>query len=438
MYCGYIVELKDLRKHSNADRLQCAEVFGNNVIVDLSYHDGQKCVFFPTDGQLGKEYAEKNNLVRKKDEQGNEIGGYLDPEKRNIKAIRLRGEKSEGIALPVETLKDWCNIDELQVGDKITVLNGVEICTKYIPGKSKVHSSNGAKGKTVQRIPSIIYPLFKQHVDTEQLMFNQVAFKYGDKCNITLKMHGTSARTSYSLAERKGKLNWWQKLTKKKPPVIKEWEFVSGSRRTILKDVVGGYYGDDSFRKKWHNVFVNKLEKGETVYYEIVGWVNDNTPIMPSCDNGKIKDKEIKKLYGDTTVFSYGCERGQNNAYVYRMTLTNEDGYEVEYPDWLMRRRCEQMGVNCVPKFEEFRFISWDDLIARVEAYCDGVDPIGKTHVREGVVVRIENRNTFTAYKHKNITFKILEGIIKENADVPDMEEAQEVGGADEVSVSSM
>lgn len=440
MYCGYIVELKDLRKHSNADRLQCVEIFGNNVIVDLSYHDGQKCVFFPTDGQLGKEYAEQNNLVRKKDEQGNEIGGYLDPEKRSIKAIRLRGEKSEGLILPVETLKDWCNIDELRVGDKITVLNGVEICTKYIPGKSKVknHSSSGVKKNDLKESPPISYPLFKQHVDTEQLMFNQDAFKYGDKCNITLKMHGTSARTSYSLAVQESRLTWWQKLMKKKPPISKEWKFVSGSRRTILKDFTGGYYGNDSFRQKWHDFFVGKLEKGETVYYEIVGWVNDNTSVMPSCDNKKIKDKEIKKLYGDTTVFSYGCEQGQNNAYVYRMTLTNEDGYTVEYPDWLIRRRCEQMGVNCVPKFDEFMFTSWDDLLTRVESYYDGVDPIGKTHVREGVVVRIENRNTFTAYKHKNITFKILEGIIKDNADAPDMEEAQEIGEIDEMSMPSV
>jgi hypothetical protein len=42
-------------------------------------------------------------------------------------------------------------------------------------------------------------------------------------------------------------------------------------------------------------------------------------------------------------------------------------------------------------------------------------------------VVRILNRPTFTAYKHKNFSFKVLEGIIKDTAEVPDMEEAQEV-----------
>ena len=48
------------------------------------------------------------------------------------------------------------------------------------------------------------------------------------------------------------------------------------------------------------------------------------------------------------------------------------------------------------------------------EKYYDGPDPIGKTHVREGVVVRIINRPKFTAYKHKNFLFKQISGIISD------------------------
>ena len=60
----------------------------------------------------------------------------------------------------------------------------------------------------------------------------------------------------------------------------------------------------------------------------------------------------------------------------------------------------------------------------KAELYFDGPEPIDPTHIREGVVVRIINRPTFTAYKHKNLDFKILEGIIKNDATAPDMEEA--------------
>ena len=67
------------------------------------------------------------------------------------------------------------------------------------------------------------------------------------------------------------------------------------------------------------------------------------------------------------------------------------------------------------------------DHAAIAEQYYDGPDPIGKTHVREGVVIRIVNRPKFCAYKHKNWFFKALEGIVKVEAEVPDMEEMEYV-----------
>ena len=51
-YCGYITRLKNVRKHSNADRLLLADCFGNTVIVGLEYQEGQLGVYFPVDGQL--------------------------------------------------------------------------------------------------------------------------------------------------------------------------------------------------------------------------------------------------------------------------------------------------------------------------------------------------------------------------------------------------
>lgn len=420
MYCGYIVQLQNLRKHSNADRLQCVDIFGNNVIVDMSYHEGQIVVFFPVDGRLSDEYALANNLVRKKDETGKNIGGYLEPEKNNIRALKLRGEKSEGLVMPVETLSSYVNIETLKIGDKITTLNGRLICEKYVPKRTSAKAENGkAKSKNISKKEK--YPIFTEHIDTEQLMYNKAAFKVGDKCTITLKMHGTSSRHSSSIKCEQIKKNFLEKLLRKEPRTKKEWNYVSGTRRCILEDFDGGFYGSNEFRKTWHDFFEGKLEKGETVYGEIVGYVDNHTPIMGSCSTSKLQDKEAKKLYGKEMVFSYGCNPGENQCYVYRMTLTNEDGYTVEYPDWLMRLRCEQMGINCVPLFETFEYTSWEDLMERVEKYYDGVDPIGKTHIREGVVVRIENRPKFTAFKHKNFTFKLVSGIISENADTTNM-----------------
>ena len=430
MYCAYITTIKELRKHNNADRLQCATIFGNNVIVDLSYKEGQRVIYFPVDGQLGEDFAKENNLVRIKDENGNNIGGYLDPDKRNITALKLRGEQSDGLVLPIEVLEKYVDTDTLLDGDQITVINGFEICKKYIPKVQPRQNKQytGAIKNRKEENEKVTYPFFVQHIDTAQLAYNEKAFKQGDTCYITLKMHGTSARTMNAIEVTKKKRNrFLKKVFKLKDKTSRQYKVVSGTRRVTLKNYDGGYYGNNSFRQKYHDLFNSRLPKGAESFYEIVGYVNDETTIMGKCKNALIKDKAFTKQYGDETIFSYGCEQGENECYVYRMTLTNEDGFTVEIPFEQLQIECEKIGVKCVPLFDKFIFTTWDDLMERVEKYYDGADPIGKSHIREGIVVRIDNRPSFTAYKHKNFYFKCLEGIIKDNSVAPDMEEAEEL-----------
>ena len=475
-HCGYVVCVENLRPHSNADRLQVATFFGNDTCVGLDVVKGEIGIYFPTDLQLSEEYCEQNNLVRKKDDAGNNIGGYMDPSKRNVTTIRLRGEKSDGLYMPLSSVVyTGVNLDDLNPGDTISVVNGHPICDKYIP---RSNSSNRVKqGNKTRMVKVPVAPLFKEHADTEQLAYNLSAFKPGDFVEITLKMHGTSQRTGY-MPVFKGYKNtsWWGKIANavnpKKPmgsltkklykqalnyaiPVY-DWGYVSGTRRTVLENYEGGYYGSNEFREEHSKTFEGKLLKGETVYYEVVGFTTSGAPIMGDCDNKKLNDKEFIKQYGPITRFSYGCspvddwERGpvpRSDIYVYRMTMTNEDGDVVEYTPDFMRYRCEQMGVKTVP-------VMWSGIIPAytgdpaaislgqtagehikeiAERYYYGPDPIGKTHVREGVVVRIVNRPKFTAYKHKNFEFKCLSGIA-----IADAEANGSLDGLDEDILTEM
>lgn len=433
LHCGYITKLKNVRKHPNADRLQLADVFMTTVVVGLEAKEGDIVLYFPTDLQLSKEYAEKNNLVRKKDENGKNIGGFLDPDKRNIKAINLRGEKSDGLVVGLETLKDFTDINKLKVGDTISTVGGHLICEKYIPrnNRSASHSSRqlGKKGRRNSHLETINFPDFKQHSSTAQLQYNLNEFKEGDLCYITLKLHGTSGRTGHLPKHYKPKTNLLQRLFRRSLKKKVTYDYITGSRRVDLVDIdkKDGFYGSNEFRKEWHDFFKGKLHKGETVYYEIVGFVDKNKPVMADCNNKKLNDKEFIKKYGDTTRFTYGCEDGENDIYVYRITITTPNGYVVELPWELVKLRCEQMGVKYAPEFDKFLFTTQDDLIKRVEEFESGADPIGKTHIREGVVIRLDGRKDFTALKHKNFEFKVLEGIIKESATEPDIEEEQEL-----------
>lgn len=456
MYNAYVTRIKNVRKHPNADRLQLGECFGNTVCVNLDYKDGQIGVYFPTDGQLSVDFAEKNNLLRKKDDAGNNIGGYMDPDKRNVTAIRLRGEKSDGLFLPLESLSYFGDISVLKEGDRIDNFNGHEICCKYIP-KRNVRHGHPSNGNRTRKKKVATAPLFAEHADTEQLSYNLGAFKPGDEVEISLKMHGTSQRTAYLPVLKGYKKTFMDKLLRREGTPVYDWGYVSGTRRVVLDDYDGGYYGSNEFREQHSKAFENKLMKGETVYYEVVGFTTNGTPIMGDGNNSKV-GKEFVKQYGETTTFSYGCAPSeseyvmsywdepentqpcevqtipQSDIYVYRMTMTNEDGFVVEYAPDYMRYRCEQMGIKCVEVFERF-FIPENDygdspgdfVLHEAERFYAGPDPVGKTHTREGVVVRILNRPKFCAYKHKNFEFKVLEGIIKDNASAPDMEEAQEV-----------
>jgi hypothetical protein len=446
-HCGYVVQINELHPHSNADRLQVTVIFSQNVIVDLNTKVGYLGVFFPIDLQLSEEYCEKNNLVRRKDEFGNNVGGYLDPDKRNIRAMKLRGEKSEGLFMPLESLA-YTGETKFEVGNKIDVLNGHEICRKYIP---KVQNRQGhvSEGNRTRKHHVPIAPLFAEHVDTEQLAYNLAAFKPGDQIEITLKMHGTSGRTGHLPKFQGYKRTFWDKIFRREGTPIYDWGYVTGTRRCVINDFNdgGGFYGDNAFREPYARFFEGKLHKGETVYYEIVGFTNTGAPIMAQVANSKISDKEFTKQYGKITTFSYGCypegvlhkgtiaetEVPQSACYVYRITSTNEDGDVIEYPPDYMRYRCEQMGAKCVPllwhgEIPEVLSVEPGEWVKNIaENYYDGPDPIGKTHVREGVVVRIVNRPKFCAYKHKNFSFKVLEGIAKDLAAAPDMEEAQDL-----------
>lgn len=475
-YTGFVCQIKNLRDHPNGDNLYLGECFGNTVAVSRNgYTPDMTGVYFPTDGQLSTEFCQNNNLLRLRDENGHSIpgGGYMDPDKRNVTAIKLRGEKSDGLFLPLTCL-DYCFEDgaaaHLKIGDTIDVVNGHDICTKYIPRGTK-RVGKPTTGNRTRKKNAPIAPLFTEHADTEQLAYNMDAFKPGDEIEITLKMHGTSQRTGYLPVISGYTGPGWAMTVIKHPKLFKrlqdkameaitplyDWGYVSGTRRTVLENFDGGFYGSNAFRKQHEDLFRGKLWKGETVYYEVVGFTDDGAPIMASCSNKKLNDKEFVKKYGDTTTFSYGCSptgtkrmvgedadgrfmidvaTPKSDIYVYRMTMTNEDGNVVEYPPDFMRYRCEQMGVKTVPVFwrgiipenpasADDPTIEPGEWIKNVaERFYDGPDPIGKTHVREGVVVRITNKPKFCAYKHKNWYFKALEGIVKVEAEAPDMEEA--------------
>ena len=128
-----IVTVTKLRRHENADRLLCSDILGYHVITDLSCSPGQRMVFFPAGSLLDKGFAEEICSL---------TGGFLHRKRRKIRTVKIRGEVSEGLLLPIEVLSKYTDFKELRDGDSFSELNGTEICSIPIPERMDIDPIN--------------------------------------------------------------------------------------------------------------------------------------------------------------------------------------------------------------------------------------------------------------------------------------------------------
>lgn len=175
--------------------------------------------------------------------------------------------------------------------------------------------------------------------------------------------------------------------------------------KNFIKNRTTDFYGYDLWAEVGKTHFENKLHKGETVYYEIVGYKKDGGFIQGP--------------------FDYGCEVGEHKIMVYRITQTNADGIVTELQWNQVKERCEEIGVPHVIELfygrAEYLFPElktdehWHEnfLEKMKEKYVYDQDcPHSKNKVpAEGIVIRKEGLN-IECFKLK--AFRFLEYESKE------------------------
>lgn len=407
MYKAIISQIT-VRPHPNADKIQLGTCFGHQVVVGLDTKSGDVGIFFPPDGQISLEYAEANKLLKKD-------GGYFD-DNRRVRAQKFRQEKSEGLWMPLSSLAYVGSFD-VTVGTMLDTLNGHAICNKYETKRTRVAGSKNRNKVAVHNM------YFKKHIDTEQFRFFKDSIPDNSYIIITEKLHGTSGRYGHVLSEQPRK--WWQKLLRIEPKL--EYSYLLGSRNVILNSKVTpytgeSYYGNEQFR--YDSVQGITLHKGETIYYELVGDCAVDKSIMPPQP---IKDKELKAKYGEFMKYKYSLPPGATELFVYRITMVNEEGVVTELSWQQVKQRCHELGLLYVPELLQFgrgSKRSKDSLVNTVENYTEGSSTLDPTHIREGVVVRVESEKGTSWYKNKSFTFGVLEGYIKDDDNYVDTEEA--------------
>jgi hypothetical protein len=435
---AYVCRLKGITPIEGADRIVQSTMFNETVITGIDNKEGTLGLLFDCDTQLSHEFASNNNLYRHAELNVNkEVTGYLE-ENRRIRPIKLRGVKCSAMFIPTNSLEFTGYMNGLYEGEELDSYNNIPICNKYISEETR-KSQNQQKA-----VKKNLVPTFKEHIDTDQLSKNMDKIKEGDLVIVTEKLHGSSMRAGYLpvFVDDTSLINKWitklkifGDLTKKRS----EYKFVIGSRRVVKS--VGekiitdeGYHDTDIWSLSAREYFEGKLHKGETVYAEIVGYEPTGSPIMNSASNEKLKPfmekdeyKAFIQKYGNMTEFHYGLEKGQYEVYVYRITMTNEDGESIDYSWKQVQNRCERLGVKTCPTYMSKVATSlWTN--ETVEMFFsemrDEPSIVFPQHIKEGICVRIENGSmTPIILKDKTQTFKILENIIKDNGKI-DLEEA--------------
>lgn len=408
-----------------SDHIVIGTCRGYQVIVNKSTVDGQLGVFFEAGGQLSEEFANVNDLIRRKNQDGTPAGGFFENNRR-VNALKLRGAKSEGFWCPLEHLSfTGARLEDLKEGDVFEVLNGHEICHKYFtPATLRAQA-----GRSKCRMPLDI-PMFPKHVETDAFRKSIAHIPIGAVLHISKKLHGTSFRYGHVLDVRL--LAGWRRLwawIRRVPAIEHIWAHINGSRNVVLKKRVGdGFYGAEKFRFMATDRIV--LRRGEVIYGELVGYTETGQPIMAAHSTAGLKDKSITKQYGDRMVYAYGCQPGEFCMYVYRIVQHGPDGNAVELPWHSVVSRCRELGLTPVPHVETMIYDgNQDTLRQRIDMLVngDGKDPVASildaTHIEEGVVIRYESEHGTGWLKEKQVIFGILEGYLKESDDFVDAEE---------------
>lgn len=408
-YLAKIVKLGQAVKHPNADKLQGFVIDFNRVWTDMSYKEGNVVVYFPLECQLNPELLSYLNLYQHSElNQDKEKKGYFTDSGR-VKAIKLRGEPSEGIVLTMQCIYEWLNFKtgvkniDYHFNLQFDSFDDIWICKKYVPKFTKQQGEpNQQKSKNKVKITSLIGEgQFHLHRNTPKLKDNLHQIQPDDIISITDKWHGTSAVFSNVIVKRQ--LSWFEKFLLWCGIKIQTEKYgLVYSSRTVVKDVDGIKQAEGRF----YNVDIwgvvnkeleGKILKGITLYGEIVGYLPTGKGIQGQYD--------------------YGCSIGQHEFRVYRITSTNPDGLVTEYSWQMIKDYCEKYGLLHVPEFyygkasyfekgvdyeKPFDEQLLDHLTVR---YLEQDCKVCKNKVpAEGIVVRVE-KGDCNAYKLKSFRF---------------------------------
>lgn len=446
-YAAKIVEISDFTQHPNpkCERLKCCVIDGYSIAVGIDTNPGTY-IYFPIECAISETFLSANNLFRDKTKNKKQDESGFFEDNRRVKIIRLQGYPSEGFIMPIESMYTWLDslgnsheiISNLTKGTEFDKVGDHVICQKYIPKDHKMPGQPGNGGKITKKlrgISKVIENQFRFHYDTTLIKKCPNVIHPNDIISITAKVHGTSGISAYVLCQKNiimaSKVaNWicnWiinpilrvLCMGNNASEIQKEgYDFLWSSRSVVKnqyynEEVTKDFYGVDIWTIA-NDVILKHLNKGLTVYYEIIGYLPNGGAIQSL--GGKAYDYGFEQP-GVKDLYTYGKHYG---IQIYRLTYTNPDGFVYEFSAKQVQQWCKKHGLIPV---EEYYYGYAKDLypdlnisehwnenfMQRLESdtnfNMECLSPTCKNQVpHEGIVIKIEN-SLSEAYKLKCIKF---------------------------------
>ncbi len=436
-YLARIVALPAPRKHSNADKLACVSILGNNIITGLTAKEGELYVYFPLECAINKDFLTfTNSFVRPEDNADGKSKGFFEKHGR-VRALRLRGERSEGYIVPISSINNWLEylgssefLTEKHKDQDFDTINGIILCEKYVNRQvlidaEKAARQEGKRNKKAVRASKLIENQYRLSPDTEALKRNIDRIKPDDIITITYKYHG--ANISFGRVLCKKPLNLWDKVGKFLGfnVVDTQYDLVYASRRVVKNkyaDKQADHYYDTDVWGEAVAKYKECLKDGITIYGELIGFTSTGAPIQKGYD--------------------YGLVSPQNDIIVYRITQTNYAGDVFEFSTRQITEYCKKFGLKRAEVFyhgpakdlfdipvEDIR--TWQDTFLQklMDKYLEKDCHICKNKVPAEGIVLTKDGEFFEPYKLKAFNFferetKMLDsGEVDIDQDTPEVSE---------------
>lgn len=405
-YCGHVFRISSLHKFDNMDNCVGTSVFGYDLMLSKDAQPGQLYILFPPETQLSNDYCAWNNLYSHKDlNKDTSKSGYFGTNRR-VRAIKLRGNRSTAIALPISSLLfTGVDVNTIKENDQFNIINDIEICRKFVVRTNTPRNKTGKRPlKKFERITTRTFP---EHFSTAHFLRSLSEYKDDDEIIVTEKLHGTSARFTHAYGERK--LKWYEKIASYFFNISnKEWDYFYGSRKVIKNQGSKSFYQEDV----WYDTFIaikHLIPKNYVIYGEIIGWVNS--------------EKKIQKHY------AYRLPPGERKFLVYRISFVNDDGIECDLSWDQLKEFCNNKNLEHVPEIWRGRFSDFDYSIYTNKDFvkdlkltnCHKLDD--GAPCSEGVIIRKEGmRPLLTKYKSPDFLLMETDEADKGNISIEDIE----------------